>query len=154
MLQKLFFLVSLLGLDHAGWYTNDNGYTIGLVMAAAIALVACIVFYYVWGWMRPILTNGEYILTMIVTTIITLLSVFFTARHMLLAYVADAGLTEINPSILSQIKHGTFDMWLFAINAALWCAVLFFIFSLILKRWSKLSAIPVGGKVKEIKKTR
>lgn len=154
MLQKLFFLVSLLGLDHAGWYTNDNGYTIGLVMAATIALVACIVFYYVWGWMRPILTNGEYFLTMIITTIIALLSVFFTARHMLLAYVADAGLTEINPSILSQIKHGTFDMWLFAINSALWCAVLFFIFSLILKRWSKLSAIPVGGKVKEIKKTR
>lgn len=151
MLQKLFFLVSLLGLDHAGWYTNDNGYTTGLVIAAVIALVACVLFYYAWGKVRA-LTMGHYIITILVSMVVTLVTVYFTARHMLLAYVAEAGLTEINPSILSQIKHGTFDMWLFAINSAIWCAVLYFLFSCILKNWSTHYNLPFGNR-KRISKT-
>ena len=54
MLQKLFFLVSLLGVNHAGWYTNGNGFTIGLVIAAVISLIAGILFYYVWGKLKSV----------------------------------------------------------------------------------------------------
>ena len=145
MLQKLFFLVSLLGLNHAGWYTNANGYTLGLVIAAAVALLACILFYYAWGKVRA-LTMGHYIVTSLASMAVTLLVVFFTARHQLLAYVSKAGLTEIDPSILSQIKNGTIDMWLFAINSAIWCVVFYFLFSCILKNWSTHYNIPFGNR--------
>ncbi len=151
MLQKLFFLVSLLGLDHAGWYTNDNGYTMGLVIAAVVALLASVFFYYVWGNMRA-LTLGHHIITNIVSAIITLFAVFFVARHMLMAYVGEAGLTEINPSILTQIKNGTFDMWLFSINSAIWAIVFFFLFSIVLKNWSSHYNIPFGNRKRIAKK--
>ena len=151
MLQKLFFLVSLLGLNHAGWYTNNNGYTTGLIIAAAVALIACLFFYYIWGKMRA-LTLGHYIITAVVSAVIALFVVFFTARHMLMSYVGEAGLTQLDPSILMQIKNGTFDMWLFSINSALWCVVIYFLFSICLKNGSEHYNIPFGNR-KRISKT-
>lgn len=153
MLQKLFFLVSLLGLNHAGWYTNDNGYTIGICIALAIAFVANIIFYYVWGNFKSAdLNNGKYVLMGIIATAVTLGVVFFAARKLLVDYVVASDLTSIDPSILSQIKNGTFDMWLFAINSAIWCAVAYFIFSIMLKRWSHYSSIPfeINKRVKKV----
>lgn len=151
MLQKLFFLVSLLGVNHAGWYTNGNGFTIGLVFAAVISLIAGLLFYYVWGKLKSV-TLLHYIITALIAMAATLLVVFFTARHMLLAYVNDAGLTAIDPTIFSQIQHGTFDMWLFAINAAIWCAVFYFLFSCVLKEGSTYYNIPFGNKSRISKK--
>ena len=152
MLQKLFFLVSLLGLNHAGWYTNGNGYTLGLCIAAAVALVAVIVFYYIWGKLRP-LTEGHYYITGIGAAIVSLGIVFLVARKMLIDYIVAADLTSIDPSLLAQIKTGTFDMWLFATNSAIWCFVIYFIFSIVLKNWSPYFYIPFGrlNKIKRIK---
>jgi hypothetical protein len=150
MLQKLFFLVDLFNVNHSSWYTNSNGFTTGLILAFAVALIACLFFYYVWGKMRA-LTMMHYILTGIVNAVVTLLVVFFTARKLLTAYAIEAGLSEIDPSILSQIKNGTFDMWLFAINSAIWGVVFYFLLSIVLKNWSELYSIPFGS-IKRIKK--
>lgn len=145
MLQKLFFLFSITGVPHAGWYTYGNGYTMGLVIAAIVALVTCVLFYYVWGKIRS-LTMGHYIVMIIISVVLTFISVFFTARELIGKFASEYSLDQHNPSVFSEIKSGTVDMWLFSANAAIWCIVFYFLFSCVLKNWSTYYNIPFGNR--------
>ncbi len=150
MLEKLFFLVSLHEIRHNGWYSTAGGFTLGLVIAAAIALLAVLLFYYVWGSRRSLVTF-HYLMTGVVSLVVTLLTNFFVSKYMITEYAKTSGLAEVNPGILGQLSSGTIDMWLFSVNVALLGAVFYFVLSLLLKRWSKCYNIPFGRTKKQRK---
>lgn len=153
----LYFLLKNLTMQqvYGSWYLQD-GFKIGLIEAGIIALVFVILFYYVWAYLKKgSLKNHHWVLTGIVNAIVTFGATFLTGRSLLLKYIASNGLETYQPGCSQLITSwGAIDLWLFATNSVIWGVVLFFAFSIILKRWSFYWNIPFGTKHKNHKSSK
>lgn len=149
----LFFLLKNLTMQqvYGSWYLQD-GFKLGLFEAALIAFVFVILFYYVFTMPKISLTLGsmtigKWFLMGIINAVVTMAVTFLTGRSLLLKYIAANGLETYQPGCSQLVTSaGAIDLWLFATNSVILGVIIFFLLSVILKRWSNISVIPFGKK--------
>lgn len=140
----IYFLVSGPSQNevYGSWYM-DEGYTLGLIASAIIAIFAIILFYYVWSKIKPV-TTFHWFITMGVAAIIAFFVNFFFAKGRIVTYIINNALDQADPTAIQRIEMGTLDMWMFSLNALFLTILFYFLFSLIFKRWSNCYNIPFG----------
>lgn len=148
------FLVRLLNLYdndstyiYAPWY-DGAGAIVGAIIPIITSLVFTILFYYVWSKLKAT-TTFHWSLLGVVNAIVAFALNLFIGRASLGNYIIEQGdeFQDLWYTITSW--PFTTDLWIFAINGAAWGLVFYFIYSLILKRWSPVFNIPFGKKYKK-----
>lgn len=155
------FLVNLLDLygdpvatNYAAWY-ETTGAILGAFIPAIISLVMVILFYYLFAKVKA-LTLLHWMLTSFVNILIVFTTVLFVGRAALANWV-DTNLVAFDDSfqyIYDSVVFFPFtvDLWIFATNSIVWSLVFFFVWSVILKRWSIYNNIPFGSTNTKVKK--
>lgn len=140
----IYFLVSGPAQNevYGSWYM-DEGYITGLTVSAVIAILSVFLFYYVWSRFKPV-TALHWFLTMGAAAIVTFFADFFIAKGRITNYIAFNALDQADPTAFQRVAAGTLDMWMFSLNSLILSLIFFFIFSVILKRWSNSYNIPFG----------
>lgn len=148
------FLVNLLHLeefdgtcDYVVWY-EGAGAILGIIIPIITSLMFVVLFYYVWSKYKATNT-GHWILAGFVNILVAFFLDLFIGRASLANFISELG--DEYQDLWYNVATWPFttDLWVFAVNGAIWCIILYFIFSLILKRWSPVFNIPFGRKYKK-----
>lgn len=154
----LYFLLKnhIMQQAYGSWYLQ-NGLAIGLIEAAIIALLFVVLFYYV----LPIkkfklsLRTSHWLLFGFLSAVVTFAVTLFTGRSLILKYITANELEGYQPGCSQLVRSiGAIDLWMFAINSVILGVVIYFIFSVILKRWATISNVPFGSSHKNRKEKR
>lgn len=148
------FLIHFLHLDqnevsyiYAPWYAGA-GAIIGAVIPIITSLVFVLLFYY--GWSKLKATNTFHWGLMGIVNMIAAFGLnLFVGKASLSNYIYEQG--DEFQSLWYTINSWPFstDLWIFAINGIIWSLIFYFVFSLLLKRWSPVYNIPFGKKYKK-----
>lgn len=149
------FLLNLLDLGsdpmaamYYDWYANA-GATIGVLIPLVTSLVFVLLFYYVWSKVKAT-TAFHWLIMGVLNLIVT----FFLNLFMGSSFLANYVLSLDDPNLLFYVSTWPFpvDLWIFAVNGAIWAILFYFVLSCILKNWSSSYNIPFGKSHKKIKK--
>ena len=135
---------------YASWY-EGYGALAGAIIPLVVSLIFVVVFYYLWSKLRAT-TTFHWCVAGFVNMIVTFVLNLFIGKAMLAQYVEefeDSSYDYIIDTINSF--SATLDLWIFALNGIIWAIVFYFIWSVLLKRWSTVYNIPFGKKYKQSK---
>ncbi len=127
---------------YGSWYM-DEGYVLGLVLSIIVAILAVVLFYYLWSKLKPV-TALHWFITMGAAAVATFCVNFFIAKGRIVNYISFNALDQADPTAIQRVAAGTLDMWLYSLNSLILAVIFYFIFSVILKRWSNSYNIPFG----------
>jgi len=149
------FLLNLLDLgadpnasQYYDWYQN-TGATMGILLPLVVSLVFVLIFYYAWSKVKAT-TTLHWLIMGILNLLVTFVLNLFMGRSFLANYVTSLG----DDNLWFYITTWPFpvDLWMFAVNGAIWAIIFYFVLSCILKNWSSSYNIPFGKSHKKIKK--
>lgn len=143
-----YFLLKFLHLEsnpqamyYSFWFTND-GAMIGFLTTLIVSFVGVLALYYLVPKFKSI-NNGIWLITNIVSAIITFFVTYLIAKPALCKYILYNDLDSASGQPLTYIvNHGTLDVWMYSASTIVWALLFFFIFSLIIKNFSKYKKIP------------
>lgn len=149
------FLVDFLHLEesetaykYAVWY-EGAGQTLSLIIPSIVALVFVVLFYYVWSKVKAT-TTFHWCVMGLLSMIASFFVSLFVARASLVEWIViELGEESDEISTMVATWPYTTDLWIYAVNSMLWCLLFYFVFSVILKRWSPVYNIPFGRKFKK-----
>lgn len=150
MSTNLLFLGLAQGQLYEQWY-GSAGILSAIIVSLCVAVVICIVFYYLLSKVKS-LTNGHYILALIVSALLSGAFCYLTAYLSLGKYAEVNMLEQLQPGITAMLSSGTLDMIYYALFSIPVGVVVFFIVSIILKRWSVYYNVPFGRSHRQPKK--
>ena len=143
-----YFLLKFLNLNsnptamyYSFWFTND-GALIGIVTSVIVSLLFVLFFYYLVPKIKS-LNSGLWLIANLVSAVVVLFVTHAIAKKQLYDYVLLNGLDSTSGMPLSYtISQGTTDVWMYSLSTMIWAILFFFLFSLIIKNFSKYNKIP------------
>lgn len=150
MLTNLLFLGLAQGQLYEQWY-GASGIMAACVVSLCVSVVICVLFYYLLSKVKS-LTNGHYCLALAVSALLTGAFCYLTAFLSLQKYAETNMLEQLQPGITAMLSSGTLDMIYYALFCIPVGIVIFFIVSIILKRWSVYYNVPFGKAHRQPKK--
>ena len=131
-------------MPHSLWYNDSSGFILGIILTLIISLATCIIYYHVFSRIfRNIpLTRLNWLLFLIINAAAVFFITFFVAKSGITDYAMANGYIDDAPSILGTLEKGTYDMWMFATQNALYSVIAYFILSFICRIKSRGFNIP------------
>lgn len=151
------FLVDTLHLENSEtacnyvpWY-DGAGQTLGMVIPGLSALLFVLLFYFLWSRMKAT-TTAHWLLAGFLGMVVTFFASLFIGRTSLGNWILmDLGDEFEDLQVTVTTWPYTTDLWIYALNCALWFLVFYFVFSLVFKNWSTVYNIPFGRKIMKAK---
>lgn len=150
------FLLNLMDLgadpnasQYLDWY-KTTGATIGALIPLVTSLVFVILFYYAWSKVKAT-TALHWLIMGVVNLIVAFFLNLFMGKSFLANYVY-TNLQDDNLWFYITTWPFPVDLWIFAVNGAIWAILFYFVLSCVLKNWSSSYNIPFGKSHKKIKK--
>ncbi|NDW11062.1 hypothetical protein [Dysgonomonas sp. 520] len=131
-------------MPHSLWYESNNGFALGIILAIAISLVVCSVYYQLFPriFKNIPMSRLNWLLFLVINIVVVLFSCFFVAKSGIIDYATANGYIDEAPAMLNVLTSGTLDMWMFGIQNAIYSIVLFFALSFICRLKSRGFNIP------------
>lgn len=137
-MEKLFFLLrqskwlsggeDTWSMGHSLWYVNESGFTLGIILTLLISLFWAASYYQLLPriWANMELSRVNWFLFMVINATVVLFVTLLVARSGIIDYAAAKGYLTEQPHMRRVLNGFTMDMWLYALQSALYSVVAFF----------------------------
>lgn len=139
---------------YADFYDTSTPIIAAVLVSFFVSLVCAGILYFVMPLIRRnhIFTGffWDYVLTWIISTAIVFGVCYLMVRSLLLHYIETYSLETLEPGLLAKASSGTIDMVWYADVAVAIGFIMFFLISLILKRFAptRTATMPFASKEK------
>ena len=150
-MENIFFLLKnsaflsgeIWEMPHSLWYNDSNGFLLGLILALITSFVICLIFFHVFpNLFNAPLTTLKWLLFMVINATAVFFITFLIAKNGIINYAETNDYLSSSPAMLSILKKGTFDMWMFGAQNAIYSLIMYFALTFICRLKSRGFNIP------------